>query len=132
MRDHLTIAAQLVKAAKAGDSQAAADAEKRWANADEIATFLNHINPNWSKEDLTSMLYEHISLCIYKVGYSFSLQNSVSGVYLYLDIMSSLGEVPIQTQATAEKHRKMPIGRAGIVGLRRSLRWLRTNFLYVV
>jgi hypothetical protein len=63
MREHLEIAAQLVKAAKAGDSNAAADAEKRWfANADEIATFLNGINPNWPKEVLRTMLHEHLVL----------------------------------------------------------------------
>jgi hypothetical protein len=40
MRDHLVLAATLVKAAKAGNSQAAAEAEKKWyTNADEIAVF---------------------------------------------------------------------------------------------
>jgi hypothetical protein len=39
--------------------------------------------------------------------------------------MSSLGEAPIQTQATARKYRKMPMGRTGIAGLRLFLRWLR-------
>lgn len=63
MKEHLVIAAQLVKAAKAGDSMAAADAEKKWyANADEIAAFLNSINPNWPREVLMSMLHEHLAL----------------------------------------------------------------------
>jgi LysM repeat protein len=63
IKDHLIIAAQLVKAAKEGDSQAAADAEKKWyENADKIATFLNSINPNWSKEALMAMLHEHLAL----------------------------------------------------------------------
>ncbi len=39
--------------------------------------------------------------------------------------MSSLGEAPIQIQATARKHRKMPMGRTGIAGLRLFIRWLR-------
>jgi len=63
LKDHLVIAAQLIKAAKAGNIQAATDAEKRWyANADEIAAFLNSINPYWSKEALMNMLHEHLAL----------------------------------------------------------------------
>lgn len=63
MKDHLVTAAQLVNAAKAGDSKAAADAEKKWyANADEIAAFLNTINPNWPKEALMIMLHGHLAL----------------------------------------------------------------------
>lgn len=63
MRDHLVFAAQLVKAAKAGDSQATADAEKRWyANADELAAFLSSINPYWPKQVLTNMLHEHLRM----------------------------------------------------------------------
>jgi hypothetical protein len=62
-RSHLVIAAQLVKAAKAGDNKAAADAEKSWyANADEIAAFLGSINPYWSEEDWKTMLHEHLAL----------------------------------------------------------------------
>lgn len=62
-RDHLVIAAQLVKAAKAGNSRAAAEAEKRWyANADDIAAFLSSINPNWPKPVLTKMLYDHLHM----------------------------------------------------------------------
>lgn len=60
---HLVIAADLVKAAKAGDTGAAADAEKRWyANADEIAAFLGSINPYWSAQQWQSMLHEHLAL----------------------------------------------------------------------
>lgn len=61
--DHLVIAAELVKAAKAGDSSAAADAEKRWyENAEEIVCFLNHINPNWSVGDMRQMWFTHLAL----------------------------------------------------------------------
>jgi hypothetical protein len=63
MRDHLVLAAQLVKAAKASNSQAAAEAEKKWyANADELAAFLNSINPNWPKSVLMNMLHEHLRM----------------------------------------------------------------------
>jgi hypothetical protein len=63
IKDHLVIAAQLVKAAKAGDNKTASDAEKRWyANADEIVYFLNQINPNWSVENMRRLWYEHLAL----------------------------------------------------------------------
>lgn len=61
--DHLVIAAQLVQAARSGNSAAAADAEKRWyTNADDIAAFLGHINPYWSAKDWQSMMHEHLAL----------------------------------------------------------------------
>ena len=63
IKEHLVIAAQLVKAAKAGDNQAASDAEKRWyANADQIVYFLNRINPFWSVDEMRSLWYEHLAL----------------------------------------------------------------------
>lgn len=63
LRDHLVIAAELVKAAKAGNKQAADAAEKRWYdNADQIAIFLSKINPYWSQEEWKTMLHQHLSL----------------------------------------------------------------------
>jgi hypothetical protein len=63
IREHLLIANELVAAAKAGDRRAAAAAERRWyANADEIAAFLNSINPNLSEAALREMLHEHLAL----------------------------------------------------------------------
>jgi len=63
LTEHLTIAAELVKALQAGDTQAAANARKRWfANADEIAAFLASINPYWSEATWKSMMYEHLNL----------------------------------------------------------------------
>lgn len=61
--EHLVIAAQLVNAAKAGDTKAAADIEKRWyANGDEIAAFLGRINPYWSEEEWRRMYRTHLGL----------------------------------------------------------------------
>ena len=63
LKDHLVIAAQLVKAAKAGDNKSATEAEKKWyENANEIADFLNYLNPFWSKESWKVMLHEHLAL----------------------------------------------------------------------
>lgn len=63
LTSHLVTAAQLVKAAKAGDNTAAANAEKSWyANADEIAAFLASINPYWSERDWREMLHTHLAL----------------------------------------------------------------------
>ena len=63
LTDHLVIAAELVKAAKAGKSKAAADAERRWyENAEEIVRFLNHINSNWSIKSMRGMWFSHLAL----------------------------------------------------------------------
>lgn len=61
LRDHILIAADIVKAAKAGNNDGVANGEKRWhANADEISVFLSGANPNWPKATLTDMLYKHL------------------------------------------------------------------------
>lgn len=63
LTEHLVIAADLVKAAKAGDNKAAAEAERKWyANADAIAVFLGNINPYWSQEQWRRMLHRHLAL----------------------------------------------------------------------
>jgi hypothetical protein len=63
LTSHLTIAAELVKAALANDSNAAARYEKQWyANADEIAAFLGQINPYWSKQEWQRLLYDHLAM----------------------------------------------------------------------
>ncbi|PDZ11703.1 acetylglutamate kinase [Bacillus pseudomycoides] len=63
IKDHLVIAADLVKAAKAGNQNAASIAEKKWyANADDIVEFLSSINPYIPKEEFRKMFYEHLAL----------------------------------------------------------------------
>jgi uncharacterized protein YdcH (DUF465 family) len=63
LKDHITIAVDLLEAAKAGNDTALEETEEKWyANADEIATFLSGANPNWTKEDILNMLNEHLSL----------------------------------------------------------------------
>ncbi|WP_407701989.1 acetylglutamate kinase [Viridibacillus soli] len=63
IKEHLVIAADLVKAAIAGDQQAAIAAEKKWySNADEIAAFLSRINPYLCEEEVRKMFYSHLAL----------------------------------------------------------------------
>jgi hypothetical protein len=61
LRDHILVATEVVKAAKAGNNEELAKANKKWeANADDIATFLSGANPNWPRQDLVNMLYKHL------------------------------------------------------------------------
>jgi hypothetical protein len=70
IRGHLTIAAELVKALKENQTEAAADAEKRWyANADQIADFLGRINPYWSRAEWRRMMHLHLRLLTQEVAY---------------------------------------------------------------
>lgn len=63
LTEHLMLAYQLVKAAKAGDSATAAKVEKQWyRNANDIAAFLASINPYWSKAQWETMLHDHLKL----------------------------------------------------------------------
>jgi hypothetical protein len=61
LRDHILIAADIVKAAKANDSKGVDAGEKKWkGNADDMAAFLAGANPNWKKPMLTDMLHKHL------------------------------------------------------------------------
>lgn len=61
LHDHITIAVEIVTAAKAGDSAKVEEAKGRWTqNADQIATFLANANPGWSAADLAQMMRTHL------------------------------------------------------------------------
>lgn len=63
LKTHLVIAAQLVKAAKAGDSYSVRSLERQWyQNADEIAAFLAGINPFWNEAGWREMFHRHLAL----------------------------------------------------------------------
>jgi hypothetical protein len=64
LKQHIVIAADVVHAAKAGNSTALDAANKQWfANADQIALFLSQANPTyWPESAVKSMLYEHLNL----------------------------------------------------------------------
>ena len=66
LRQHILTAAELLEAAKAGNTAAFDDAKTRWyANADEIATFLNAANPKaWPLDEMKAMMKDHLDLTL--------------------------------------------------------------------
>jgi len=64
LRAHILIAAEVIAAAKAGDSSKLADAQARWfENADEIAAVLHSVNPRyWPLETLKAEMHMHLEL----------------------------------------------------------------------
>ncbi|UTG81112.1 acetylglutamate kinase [Bacillus paranthracis] len=83
IKDHLVIAADLVKAAKAGDQNSATAIEKKWyANGDEIVAFLTSINPYIDKEAFRNMFYEHLALTKAE-ALAFLNKDYEAGVKLY-------------------------------------------------
>lgn len=66
LRGHILTAADLLAAAKAGDTAKVGDASKRWyANADEIAAFLSGANPrHWPLAEMKAMMKGHLDLTL--------------------------------------------------------------------
>ena len=63
LTDYLLIAAQLVNAAKAGDTTEVDKQRKLWyANAGDIARFLASINTCWSERQWRKLLFEHLRM----------------------------------------------------------------------
>ena len=61
LRGHILVAADLVAAAKAGDTAALEQQQADWdANAVEIAEFLAAANPAWPVDTLIDMMREHL------------------------------------------------------------------------
>jgi hypothetical protein len=75
LTEHLLIAAKLVNDAKMGNKSAVETDRKNWRqNADDLADFLARINPNWSKQDWQTMLYEHLRMTESEASYRLSSQ----------------------------------------------------------
>ena len=63
LKEHITIAADLLKAAKADNKSGFDAANKKWiANADEISAFLSKANPNWKLDEMKEMMHKHLNL----------------------------------------------------------------------
>jgi len=62
LKQHISIAVDLIKAAKVGDKAAQQAADTKWhQNGEEIATFLSKANPNWPRATLVDMMNMHLS-----------------------------------------------------------------------
>ena len=64
LRAHILIAADVIAAAKAGDSAKLADAQARWVkNADKIAAVLHSVNPRfWKLSAMKAEMHRHLDL----------------------------------------------------------------------
>ena len=66
LQEHITVAAELLGAAKAGDQAAVERHSSAWyRNGNEIADFLNKANPDhWPRREMRSMMREHLDLTL--------------------------------------------------------------------
>jgi hypothetical protein len=64
LREHILVAADVIAAAKAGDTAKLADAQSRWlANADRIAALLHGANPrSWPLATMKAEMHMHLKL----------------------------------------------------------------------
>ena len=62
LKEHIAIAVDIIKFAKAGDKVAQQGASAKWTkNGEAIATFLSKANPNWPQAVLVEMMNKHLS-----------------------------------------------------------------------
>jgi hypothetical protein len=63
LKEHISIAADVVTSAKAGNKASLDSVNVKWyANADEISAFLSNANPNWSLTEMQKMMNDHLAL----------------------------------------------------------------------
>lgn len=67
--EHLVIGADLIKALRAGNSEAADRLNKEWyGNADKMAEAFSAINPFFDQEEMRQMFYSHLELTTREVA----------------------------------------------------------------
>ena len=94
-RQHITIAAELVNAAKAGNTSMVDSIWQRWIdNANQIADFLVSINPYWNVADWNAMLMEHLELLGNNIT-NFLEQN-------YQEAVNGFDEIELQAMEMAD------------------------------
>lgn len=69
LKSHITIAVDLLNAAKAGNKTAFNRANTQWQqNADQIAFFLSQANPHWPQATLKEMMRKHLDTTLDEVN----------------------------------------------------------------
>ena len=62
LKEHISIAVDIIKFAKAGDKASQQQADARWhRNGEDIVEFLSKANPNWPRAALVQMMNAHLS-----------------------------------------------------------------------
>jgi hypothetical protein len=97
LHDHITIAVEILQAAKSGNTAAFADAKTRWyANANDIADFLAAANPRfWPDDVMRAAMKEHLDQTLTEAAdelsgnYTASV-NDYEAVHLHILAMADL------------------------------------------
>ena len=62
LKEHISIAVDVIKFAKAGDKASQQQADAKWKrNGEDIADFLSKANPNWPRATLADLMSKHLS-----------------------------------------------------------------------
>ena len=80
LTDHITIAVELLQAAKDGDTSAFADAQERWyANSDDIADFLAEANPRfWPQSEMRAAMRMHLDQTLAEAAHELAGEHAAS------------------------------------------------------
>ena len=85
LKEHITLAGELIKASKKGNKESAEEIERSWyRNGDEVSVFLNGINPYISLPKFKKMFYEHLDMSKHEV---VSMMNKDFGADLAMSDM---------------------------------------------
>lgn len=80
LREHITIAVEVLQAAKAGDTAAFADARTRWyANGNDIADFLAAANPTqWPRDEMRAAMTHHLDQTLAEAAHELGGDHAAS------------------------------------------------------
>jgi len=109
--DHITIAVEILKAAKAGDTTAFNAANARWyANANEIADFLAAANPrSWPDDVMRADMKEHLDQTLAEASHELHGQYTASvtdyeGIHAHILMMADQLSAGLITQFPSRFH----------------------------